>query len=197
MRETRTRPSASLVFGLGMLALFHVSLAWSADDADIDVHVRQAGRQVIVDVALAVEATATEVWHVLTDYDHMATFVSNLEVSKIVERDNNSLTVLQKGKASRGLLTFSFENVRQIVLTPYSEIRSRLISGDLEASEFTTRLVDHGASVGITNHGEFIPNVWVPPLIGPAMIAAETRKQFGQLRDEILRRKALAINDRR
>jgi hypothetical protein len=30
--------------------------------------------------------------------------------------------------------------------------------------------------------------MWVPPLIGPAMIEAETRKQFGEIRTEILRR---------
>ena len=197
MRKTLATGGMSVVFGLGLLALLHVPPAWSADDADIDVHVRQVGRQVIVDVALPVDAAASEAWRVLTDYDNMATFISNLEVSKVVDRDGNTLTVMQKGKASRGPLTFSFENVRQIVLTPYSEIRSHLISGDLEASEFMTRLIDHGASVGITNHGEFIPNVWVPPLIGPAMIAAETRKQFAQLRTEILRRKALAVSDRR
>jgi hypothetical protein len=97
---------------------------------------------------------------------------------------------MQRGKASRGPLTFTFENVREIVLTPYREIRSRLISGDLEASEFTTRVVDHGASAQIINHGEFIPKVWVPPVIGPAVIQAETRKQFQELRMEILRRKA-------
>jgi len=34
--------------------------------------------------------------------------------------------------------------------------------------------------------------VWVPPLIGPAVIEAETRKQFEEIRAEILRRSALA-----
>jgi hypothetical protein len=98
---------------------------------------------------------------------------------------------MQKGKAIRGPFTFSFENVRRVVLIPYREIHSELVSGDLKASEFTTQVVDHGAWSEIINHGEFIPKVWVPPLIGPAIIATETRKQFGELRAEILRRKAL------
>ncbi|HMF06594.1 MAG TPA: hypothetical protein VKE72_06245, partial [Methylocella sp.] len=96
----------------------------------------------------------------------------------------------QKGKATRGVLSFSFENVREIILTPPSEVRSRMISGDLVESEFTTRVIDHGDSSQIINHGEFIPKVWVPPLIGPAVIEAETRKQFAELRTEIMRRKA-------
>jgi hypothetical protein len=32
--------------------------------------------------------------------------------------------------------------------------------------------------------------MWVPPLIGPALIEAETRKQFAEIRTEIVRRAA-------
>ena len=161
-----------------------------ADDADIAVHVVKNGASIMVDVDLPVNATAIETWNVMTDYDNMARFVTNLESSTILSRDRGRLVVAQKGKASRGPFTFAFENVREIVLTPYTEIRSRLISGNLEASEFTTRVLDHGASAQVVNHGEFIPKVWVPPIIGPAVIEAETRKQFQELRAEILRRKA-------
>lgn len=167
--------------------------AWAAaDDADIGVRVQTNGPRVIVDVDLPVAAAAIDTWNVMTDYDHMAGFVSNLESSRIISRDGNMLVIEQKGKAARGPLTFAFQNVREIVLTPLREVHSRLISGDLEASEFTTTVVDHGASSEIINHGEFIPKVWVPPIIGPAVIEAETRKQFQELRAEILRRKAEA-----
>ena len=160
-----------------------------AADSDIDVHVRQDGNHIAVDVDLPVEATAIQTWNVMTDYENMAKFVSNLQVSRIIEHDGNSLLVMQKGKAQRGLLSFSFENVREIMLTPHSEIRSHLISGDLEASDFTTSVVDHGESSEIVNHGEFIAKVWVPPIIGPAVIEAATREQFQQFRAEIMRRK--------
>ena len=160
------------------------------DEVDISVHVQQNGDRIVVAVDLPVHATAIETWNVMTDYDNMAKFVSNLQTSRIIERSGNKLIVMQKGKATRGLLSFSFENVREIMLTPPTEVRSRLISGDLVASEFTTRVVDHGDSSQIVNQGEFIPKVWVPPIIGPAVIEAETRKQFQQLRTEILRRKA-------
>lgn len=192
MRDTTTRRRFSFSLAFALLALLHVPPAWCVDDADIDVHVQQRGRWIVVDVALPVEATALEIWRVVTDYDNMASFVSNLELSKIVDRDGDTLTVSQRGNATRGPLTFTFDSIRRIVLVPYREIRSHMISGNLEASEFTTRVVDHGASTEITNHGEFIPRIWVPPLVGPALIAAETRKQFGELRAEILRRKAQA-----
>jgi len=30
--------------------------------------------------------------------------------------------------------------------------------------------------------------MWVPPVIGPVLIEDETRKQYGEIRDEIIRR---------
>jgi hypothetical protein len=175
-----------------LVLVFAPALAQS-DDRDIGVRIQKDGERIIVDVSLPVAATAMETWKVMTDYDHMASFVSNLESSRIIDRRGDTLMIEQKGKASRGPLTFTFQNVREIVLTPPREIRSRLVSGDLEASEFTTRVVDHGTSAEIVNHGEFIPKVWVPPIIGPAVIEAETRKQFQELRAEILRRKAQSL----
>jgi hypothetical protein len=173
-----------------------VLLAFSAFPAaaqeDIGVRVEQNGPRIVVDVNFPVAATALDTWKVMTDYDHMAGFVSNLQLSRIISRDGNRLVIEQKGKAARGPFTFSFENVREIVLTPFREVRSRLISGNLEMSEFRTLVIDHGESSEIINHGEFIPKVWVPPVIGPAVIEAETRKQFQEFRAEILRRKAQA-----
>ena len=166
-----------------------VSHAAPQDSRDIVVRVQKKGEWVIVDVDFPVDATVLEAWNVMTDYDNMSKFVSNLVSSRIIGREGNTLSVEQKGKASRGPLTISFEHVREIVLTPPREVHSRLVSGDLKASEFTTRVIDRGAFTQITNHGEFIPNMWVPPIIGPALIEAETRKQFQELRIEILRRK--------
>ncbi len=185
------RWSARLFCRLIAASFLAASLSHAApqDSRDILVHVEKKGEWVIVDVDFPVDATVLEAWNVMTDYDNMSKFVTNLLSSKIIGRDGNTLNVEQKGKASRGPLTISFENVREIILTPPHEVHSRLVSGDLKASEFTTRVIDRGAFTQITNHGEFIPNIWVPPLIGPALIEAETRKQFQELRVEILRRK--------
>ncbi len=101
------------------------------------------------------------------------------------------LRVHQKGKVSRGILSMSFDNVREIELVPRREIRSRLISGDMKASAFTTSIIEVGGRLHIVNVGRYQPNLWIPPIIGPALIRAETQKQFGEIRAEILRRTAL------
>ncbi len=184
------------VVGVGIVLAALATLpapAWPAlpDDSDIVVHVAKDGATIRVDVDCPVRAPIAFVWAVLVDYDHMAQFISNLETSVVRERHGDRLSVYQKGKARRGPLTFAFENVREIQLVPYREIHSHLISGDLKTSEFTTRIVDDGNGAHIVNSGRYTPKIWVPPLIGPAMIEAETRKHFSEIRAEILRRSKL------
>jgi len=176
--------------GALLVTVLTAHAATPEDDADIGVHVRQDGNRIAVDVDVPVKATAVEAWNVITDYDNMAKFVTSLQSSKVLERDGNKVILYQKGVASRGPLSITFENTREIVLTPPTRIESHLVSGDLEESDFTTHVVDRGDSIQILNHGVFIPRMWVPPIIGPILIEAETRTQFQELRAEIMRRKA-------
>ena len=161
-----------------------------ADDSDIDVRASQSGDVIVVDVDLVVRATQNEVWNVLTDYNHMAQFVANLEESAIVARDGSTLDVMQKGKARYGLLSFPFESVRRVRLTPMREIHSTIVSGDMAGSEITTRIANNGEMTHVSVRSQFIPTRWIPPVIGPQVIASETRKQWFTLREEVLRRRA-------
>ena len=160
------------------------------DESDIDVRASQSGDVIIVDVDLVVRATQDEVWKVLTDYDHMAQFVANLEESAIVARNGNTLDVMQKGTARYGLLSFPFESVRRVRLTPSREIHSTIISGDMAGSEITTRIATNGDMAHVSVRSRFIPTRWIPPVIGPQVIASETRKQWFTLREEVLKRRA-------
>ena len=190
MSATLLMPILRPIVAVALLAIAWAACSAPPNDEDIIVHVQKNGESIVVDVDLLVEATVPETWSVMTDYDHMAQFISDLYYSSIINRVGDTLRVAQRGKASRGFFTISFENVREIMLIPHHEVRSRMISGDLKASDFTTRVVDHGVATQIINHGELIPKMWVPPIIGPAVIEAETRKHFQELRKEILRRKA-------
>jgi hypothetical protein len=192
MTSVRRSRARHALLGLVALAAFEAGAVPTAPSADIGVEVRHVGEEVFVRVDCPVRAPHAIVWEVLTDYENMARFVTNLKVSELRSRDGDTLQVFQRGSAQRGLLSFSFENLREIRLVPQQEIRSRLISGTLKSSEFTTRVVDDGNDVHILNSGRFVPEVWVPPVIGPAVIEAETRKQFEEIRTEILRRAAVA-----
>ena len=164
---------------------------WPASpEPEIIVHVAKDGPVVLIDVDCPVRAPLPVIWEVLTDYDHMAAFISNLQQSSVETRVGNVLTVRQRGKASLGPFSVEFDGVREVEIVPLVEIRSHHLSGDLKESAFTTRVVDVEGTFHIINIGRYTPNRWVPPLIGPSLIAGETRKQFDEIRQEILRRSA-------
>ena len=158
---------------------------------DIAVSASKVGDLVIIDASLLVPASQRETWDVLVDYDHMAQFLPNLQSSKILSQSATQLRVLQKGGVTHGPLSVVFDVVRDVQLMPYQQITSHVIAGNLKKVDSTTRVTAEGDVVRVRFHSESIPNVWVPPGIGPALIESETREQFSDVRNEILRRKAI------
>ena len=59
---------------------------------------QRQGETIIVDVEMSVAASVHDAWSVLTDYEHMASFLSNLSSSSIVKQHGNSLEVSQAGQ---------------------------------------------------------------------------------------------------
>jgi ribosome-associated toxin RatA of RatAB toxin-antitoxin module len=180
----------SILFAVFLLTLSTVLLAQQAAGDGIKINVRKDGDAVIIDLSVIVAATPQETWDVLVDYDHMTQFMSNLQASKIVEKNGNNWTVAQKGQTSHGLFSFAFENVRMVELDPYKTIRSHLISGTLKKLDGITQLIPSGDVTRIVYHSESISNVWMPPMVGVSLVEDQVRKQFQEMQAEIMRRKA-------
>lgn len=155
---------------------------------DVYVKVQRHGETIVVDVEATVAAPVRDAWSVFTDYDHMASFISNIKQSKVIVRNGNSLEVEQAGETRVAFLRFGFATVRAVELVPMQEIRSSLVSGDFKAYASTTRIAATPSGVKISHHGEYVPKSWLPPLIGPAVVESETRKQYREFIAEIERR---------
>ncbi len=150
------------------------------------------GDEVFVDVSFHVRATPQEAWAVMTDYDHATKFISKLEKSLILSRTDTMLLVSQKGTMGWGPFSVPLETVTEVRLTPYEKMHGRMVSGNMKKNESTTRLIADASGTRVVYHLESIPDLWMPPLIGRALVEFETRARFRQLVEEILRRKALA-----
>jgi uncharacterized membrane protein len=171
------------------LALQSPAFADAGQD-DMTVKVQKNGDAVVIDLTVTVPATPQETWDVLVDFDHMTQFLSSLQSSKILEKNDNKWKVSQKGESSHGGFSFSFESVREVELKPYETIRSHLISGTMKKHDGLTELSPSGSGTKIVYHAESIANVWVPPLVGTSLVEGDVRKQFQEMEAEILKRKA-------
>jgi hypothetical protein len=170
------------------------ALADAVHKKNIEVKVRVAGENVIVDVIFAVAATRQEVWVVLTDFENMADFVSNQKESKVVGGSGDTLKVFQRGSATYGPITFPFESTREILLTPFDKIQSHMISGNMRKMEGMTQLIDEGGQTRIIYHTDTVQEHWIPPIVGNTFIEHEIREQFDEMRNEILRRKRVSAS---
>lgn len=177
-----------LLFGVASAA----SLAAEPAQSPVTVKATKVDDKIAVDAQFTVKARPEAVWSVLTDYDHMTSFLPNFEQSKIVSRDGNKWQVMQKGKQTFGFFSFPFDYLREVNLTPYTLIESRLVRGSLRQSDGVTRLIDKGDSTDIVYHGEFVPNISFSAGLGMGAVESETRKQFEQIRSEVERRKGKA-----
>lgn len=173
---------------VAVLLLALLPLVGIAQD-EIATQVRIEGEGVWVDVSFGVAATRAQVWDVLTDFDHMAGFISNLAASRVISREGAILQVSQNGAARRGVLSFPFEVLREIRLQPMNRIESHLLQGSMKKQEGLTELSGDGAETRVVFHGESVPGVWMPPLVTKGFIEKELREQFEELRGEILRRR--------
>ncbi|HZQ61054.1 MAG TPA: SRPBCC family protein [Casimicrobiaceae bacterium] len=178
-----------VVFLLALVAPWR-ALAQDPSIDDIVVRVDTRDSTVIIDVEVPMAVSPEEAWSTLTDYDHMSEFIPNLTESRVLGRSGNNLRIVQKGRAQKGPLSFSFENVRDVVLVPPHEIRTRLVSGSLRDAESLTRIERTETGSRLINHGEYTVSPLLPVQVARQMIASETREQFGLMRAEVMRRHA-------
>ncbi len=173
------------------IALAPLAAGAAGNGREATAHVTKDGATFTVEAEFSVAATPEEVWEVITDFDRMSQIVTAVDSSKIVNRDGNLVQVAQKSHASAGLVKLSTESLREVQLTPPKEMRSHLLKGDLKSSDFTTRVSDEGGGLTkVSVSGKFVAGALTAGVITPETVEAQTRRQYQELREEILRRKA-------
>ena len=178
----------ALCFALG-LWLPRTTLSADGPADAIAVKVVIQGEIVLVDVDCSIPATPKEVWEVLTDFDHLPRFITNIRSSKILSRAGNVVRVAQTGKTSFGPLTFEFQSERELTLNPYDGFESRMISGNMKRFRGTTQLEGIDGGTRLRYHSEAVPDTAMPLGLGRSLIESETREHYQDIRREVLRRK--------
>lgn len=173
-----------------LLAASAMVASFSCHSQPVTVRVERQGDEIVLDVEATVQVTVKQAWVVLTDYGNMASFLSALKSSSVVQRRGNALLVAQAGEQRHGPFHFAFSTVRAVDLVPEKEVRSRLVKGSFKSYEATTRLVDQGATTLIVHHGRYVPDTWIPPFIGPSVIREKAMEQYGELIAEMLKRQS-------
>lgn len=178
---------------LGSLVLAGNVVADNVAEPEVKVSITRGEETLInVEAVMHVAVSPQEAWAVLSDFDHFAEFVPNMQESRIVSKPGEPLLVAQKGKARYVLLSFSYESLREFELLPPDTIKSRVLKGNMKRMETVTKITPESGGSRIHYRNEAVPSFWVAPLIGSAFIRHETAEQFSAILREMLRRKEKA-----
>ncbi|WP_235943402.1 SRPBCC family protein [Zoogloea dura] len=155
------------------------------------VHVeRTANGGFAVDLVMLARVPPALAWAVLTDFEHMASFVPNLTRSQVLSSQGNLLQISQKGIARYGPFSTEFESIRDIQLTPKREIRAHGSGGNVRQMESLMQVEAADEGTRLRYHAEVLPGFWFPPWVGTALVRHETAEQFSAVINEMQRRQA-------
>lgn len=159
---------------------------------DIPVKVSRQGDVVTVHAQFSAPVSARQAYAVLTDYDHMKQFLTDLDESRILARTKDSLLVRQAGKVRFGWFAIPFEYVRRVELYPDARLVSHIVSGSITKGDVTTSLNESNGQTVITYDSEAAMGYRLPFGIGNKAIASHIQNDLESMRLEMLRRRESA-----
>lgn len=127
-------------------------------------------------------------WAVLTDFDHMASWVPNVRESKIVAGAANSVTIEQRGTAKFGIASFPYVSVRQVTLDPQRTVHARQTKGSMKRLESLMTLTPENGGTKLTYRLEMVPSALVGTVLSKDFLEHELSEQFTAIIDEMTRR---------
>lgn len=162
--------------------------AYAAEASAVEAHVTQNGKEVDLDTSFTVPVSKDVAWDVLTDFEHMPQFIPNMASSKILDKDGNKWKVEQTGKVSAGLFHISYDSVREITLTPKSEIKAHTVGGDSGAMESVSTLTEKNGETVVSYRAQWTPNSSLLGSLGAGSAKSQLQRQFAAFENEMLKR---------
>ncbi len=161
--------------------LCYVPRCGLADSLEVNTEWLAHNGSVQVQVAFSIPLTPAEVMDVLTDYEHMHQFVPDIQSTKLVYAEKNHKVIELKGVADFLFIEFPIEVVMDVVFSSNGLVTLRSISGNLTV-QGEVKISQAGSKTNVTYNARLRPNFWLPPVIGPALIGRQIKRQFvGQI----------------
>ena len=177
-------------WGCVLIAAFTLAVTGTAagDSPIRSVDVSYDGETYVCDVVIFAQVQPAVAWDVLTDFEQMAGWVPNVHESKVLNRENNSATIVQHGVARFGIASFPYTTERRIEMNRPFAIRSTQVRGSLRRVESLMTLEPEGNGTRLAYHLEIVPNLLVGAFLSKRFLEHELADQFGAIVREMSRR---------
>jgi len=167
----------------------------NAHAQEISVRAVRDGEFIIVSASAVMRVDPGVAWAVLSDYDHLARFIPDLTISRVVSREGNKVRVEQKGDVGFIFYKQPISVTLEVYEEPQRRISARGIEGNVRGLETHYELHHSGPEVKLDYGGRFDPDFVIPPLIGMPLLRRVFERRFRAMVEEIQRRDALARSE--
>jgi hypothetical protein len=159
---------------------------------EVSVETTRKGDFIVIEASADLMADVRVVWQTLSDYDHLAEFIPNLKLSRVLARTAEGVVVEQQGEYSFLFFSQPIEIRLLITETPPHRIVSRAISGSFREMSGSYDLSPIAGGVRLRYAGRMQPSFDLPPFFGVVAARSAAERQFRGMVDEIMRRDAKA-----
>jgi ribosome-associated toxin RatA of RatAB toxin-antitoxin module len=127
-----------------------------------------------------VAASPQAVWRILTDYEHMAEFVPDLQRVRVLSRSGDEAVIEQLGEARFLFFRRAIRLVVQAHEQPISQIDISLVDGDMKVYNCTWQLapVPETGGTRVSYSGTVAPKFYVPGMLGSNLIRRDIEKMM-------------------
>jgi carbon monoxide dehydrogenase subunit G len=163
----------------------------------LTIEVGRDGDFITVAASADLKADLQVAWEVLSNYDDLARFIPDIRSSRVLKRDAGGLVVEQKGDFGVLFFRHAVEVTMEVSEEPQRRIVARAISGSMKDMETRYDLLPSERGVKLGYYGRFVPDFFLPPLIGLPLVRRSLERRFRAMAEEIERRAALARGEPR
>ena len=119
--------------------------------------------------------------------DRLQAFVPGLLSSTLLSRSGQQAILEQEGVAGFLFIQQTIHLVVKVIEQPFSTLDISLIAGDMKhyASHWELQPEAQGSATRISYFGSMVPDFFVPPLLGSAIMRADVRKMMTAVIAEI------------
>ena len=153
---------------IGILLLVS-SLSFAQAGELLDAHVNYEDEHYFLHLDMRISGKSDRIYAILTDYDHLPAVNDTIVSSKLLESKDGQHRVQY---VSEGCVWIFCRRINQVVIV--SELANGFILSetqpalsDLRYGRTLWHVIDEGDTTRLTYDADFVPDFWVPPLIGP------------------------------
>lgn len=126
----------------------------------------------VLSLEMRVNGTMAQVYTILTDFNHFNTLNDSIKKSQLLFNNNNVSTV---EVIAEGCVLLFCKTIKQVqVVTELGNGKIDAITdpdeSDMAFGETHWQLTAAGRSTTVKYQSDYVPDFWVPPVIGPAIL---------------------------